>query len=243
MQPSLKTILFIALLSIAAPAAAQDATTQAAQQTAEANKNNTAYVLKPEGCDFQITLPGEPYNTRRCDPENPDNCSRIITYTKTFGLDATVNFQVSCNPADPDTFGKFSTDVMNTTLLAMLGTDKLEEMKSDVYETEHFKQAMMVGTSKIADNDRLYTAQLWIGHNSIFTVEGEVIGFAGEEADRMFAEVISSARPVDEAALKAPEKTAADKDEEKPADKDEDKDEEKAEEKAEPAPAADQKKP
>jgi hypothetical protein len=184
--------------------------------TADTNKNNTAHVLKIEGCEFEITLPGEPYNTRRCDPENPDDCSRLVSYTKTFGLDATVNFEISCNPADPATFGKFDTEVMKTTIAGMVGTDQLDEQKSDVFEGENFKQAMIVGTGKVLENDRLYTAQLWIGHKSLFTVEGEVVGSAVDGADKMFAEVISSARYIDTGAKKEPEKKA-DKKQEKPA--------------------------
>lgn len=220
MQPLLKLVLLVVLLT-AAPALAQDAAAPAAAEVT--NKNNTAHKLQPEGCEFEITLPGEPYNTRRCDPENPDNCSKIISYTKTFGLDATVNFEVSCNPVDAGTFDKFNTDVIKTTLMAMIGTDKLEEFKDDVYQTDKFKQAMLVGTGKMIDNDRLYTAQLWIGHKSIFTVEGEVIGYAGNEADKMFADVIASARYVEDA---APQKDA---DEKKDSEEDKDKGEKPAE--------------
>lgn len=203
MQQWLKAIFFTVLLTVTAAAWAQDAAKSDAP-----NKNNTEHVLRLEGCEFEITLPGEPYNSRRCDPENPEKCSRITNYTKTFGLDATVNFNITCNPAEEGMFGKYSGEVMKTTLAAMVGKDKLEEFKTDMFEGKDFKQAILIGNGKVNNQDRMYSAQLWIGQTSVFTAEGEIIGYAGDEADRMFADIVGSVRPIP---VDAPQKDGEEK--------------------------------
>lgn len=223
MQQWLKAIFFTTLLTITAAAWAQDAA-KPATDAAAPNKNNTEHVLRLEGCEFEVTLPGEPYNSRRCDPENPDKCSRITNYTKTFGLDATVNFNITCNPAEEGMFAKYSGEVMKATLTAMVGKDRLEDFKTDMFEGKDFKQAILIGNGKVNEQERMYSAQLWIGQKSVFTAEGEIIGYAGDEADKMFADIVGSVRPI-------PADAAAQKD----GDEDE---EEKAEEKTEEKPAA-----
>ena len=219
MQPWLKTLFFTILLTITAAAWAQDA-----EKTAESvapNKNNTEHVLRIDGCEFEITLPGEPYNSRRCDPENPDKCSRITNYTKTYGLDATINFNITCNPAEDGMFTKYSGEVMKTTLSAMVGKDKLEEFKTDMYEGKDFKQAILIGNGKVNNQDRMYSAQLWIGQTSVFTAEGEIIGYAGDEADKIFADIVGSVRPIPvDAAQKDTEEETKEEDAKEPAKED-----------------------
>ena len=214
MQQWLTAIFFTTLLTVTAAAWAQDAA-KSDTPAAAPNKNNTEHVLRLEGCEFQVTLPGEPYNSRRCNPEDPEKCSRITNYTKTFGLDATVNFNITCNPAEEGMFAKYSGEVMKTTLSAMVGKDKLEEFKTDMFEGTDFKQAILIGNGKVNQQDRMYSAQLWIGQKSVFTAEGEIIGYAGQEADKMFADIVGSVRPIP---VDAPQKDGEKKtEEEKPA--------------------------
>lgn len=189
------------LLAYAPLAIAQDATSQApatqeaaAPETpaAPANINNEKHLVDIEDCDFQIVLPGEPTTARRCNPDDPDECNRIITYTKVFDLDATVSFNVTCNPAEDGMYERYTGDVMKTTLEALIGKDSLTEYKTDFRETDDYKHAIIVGSGKVGDSDTIYSAQIWIGKSSVFTVEGQVIGFGGEGPDRMFAEVMAS---------------------------------------------------
>jgi hypothetical protein len=193
----LLNVIFVLALGIA-PALAQDAADKTADNTATpsagSNRNNTMQEIRIENCDFSITLPGEPGTAHRCDPENPAKCSKILTYTKVYGLDATAMFNISCNPAEDGMYERYSTDVMKSTLQAMVGKGTLTQSETDAVENDNFKHAIVVGTGKEGEQDRLYSAQLWIGHSSVFTVEGEIVGFAGDEADKMFADVMSSVK-------------------------------------------------
>ena len=198
------TAIALTAAALGAPALAQDAATAAqetpaqapAAEAAPANKNTEKHVLRLDDCEFQITFPGEPYTARRCNPENPDQCNKIYSYTKVFGtsgLDATVNYNVSCNPSDPGMYDRYSGPVMKGTLEAMVGKNNLEEFQSDYSQTDDYKRAIIVGSGKIASSDRIYSAQLWIGKKSVFTIEGEIIGYGGQDADIMFADIMASA--------------------------------------------------
>ncbi|MBU0859069.1 MAG: hypothetical protein KJ667_03950, partial [Alphaproteobacteria bacterium] len=139
----------------------------------------------------------------------------IITFTKVIDLEATYNFNVTCNPSSEENYERYSGEVMKATLDAMVGKDNLTDYKTDYAERDGTKQAIIVGTGKINDRESIYSAQLWIGKSSTFTVEGEMLGFAGDEADKTFADIIASAGPKP-AAPEAAEKEA-EKDAEKPA--------------------------
>lgn len=188
---------------LAAPAMAQDDPVTAAPA---AGRNDTPHMLALEGCDFQIEFPGEPATARRCDPEDPELCSRIITYTRVIGLDATMNFNVTCNPLEEGGFERYTGEVMKATLDAMVGSGNLEDSRTDHVDFGPYKQAIIIGSSKINDRDSIYTAQIWISKSSLFTVEAELVGFAGDELDQTFADIVASVGPNDALRAQAQDK-------------------------------------
>lgn len=153
------------------------------------------YAYAPDGCEFRMEFPGEPYNARKCSPDNPDICRDLTSFTKVFGMDATVNVNVSCNPAPPQMFEQYNADVMQATLSAMLGQSQLAEYQTAYQEFKDVaKEAVLLGMGTTGNSDRVYVAQLWIGHKSVFNVEAEVIGKQTPEADKMFAAILQSIR-------------------------------------------------
>jgi len=153
------------------------------------------YAYAPEGCEFRMEFPGEPYQSQRCNPDLPSECHDVTTYTKVFGMDATLNFHVTCNPAEEGMFDKYTGDVLQTTLEAMVGNNHLEEYQTGYQELDVAKQAVILGVGKAGGNEKVYIAQLWIGHKSAFTVEAELIGDqTTAAADDMFANILHSIR-------------------------------------------------
>ncbi len=157
----------------------------------------SGYTYSPEGCDFTVSFPQEPYTTKRCDPVEPGkNCTDMTTFTKVFGVDATLLFSVSCNKADGNMYDRYDDNVMRTTLLGMARPVNLGSSETGFAKMDKAKMAVLLGTGK-ADNgedDLMYTAQLWIGHNSVFTLEGELRGKYVPDADLLFAEILKTAR-------------------------------------------------
>lgn len=147
----------------------------------------------PEGCEFRMEFPGEPYNSRRCAADDKSICREMTSYTKVFGLDATLNINVTCNPAEEGMYERYNGDVMQATLSAMLGQNQLEDYQTGYREFDAAKEAVLLGTGTTGNNNRILVAQLWIGHKSVFSVEAEIIG-ESPEADKMFGAIVDSIR-------------------------------------------------
>jgi hypothetical protein len=146
----------------------------------------------PEGCEFGIIFPDEPYIKQRCEPENPSRCNHITTFTHVFGVDATVNFNVTCYPAHEGMMERYTGEVMETTLAAMVNDQYLETIQTDFRTLPYGKQAVALGTGRKGNSDKIFAAQLWIGKKSVYTVEGELIGDQLDIADEMFAHILAS---------------------------------------------------
>lgn len=151
------------------------------------------FAYAPEGCEFRLEFPGEPYNSRRCATDESSICREMTSYTKVFRLDATLNINVTCNPAEEKMYERYDGDVMQATLSAMLGKNQLDDYQTGYQEFDVAKEAVLLGTGPSGNNDRVLVAQLWIGHKSVFSVEAEIIG-ESPEADEMFSAILGSIR-------------------------------------------------
>lgn len=181
----------------------------------------------PEFCEFSITFPDTPYKTSRCEDGDENRCYDQMSYTQVFDLSSTVNFRVICNEVGEDVRKSYDGEVMQATLRAMTDKSVVKTFETSFREEEKYKQAGLVGEGKVGRTPTIYIAQLWIGDTSAFSVEAEIIGAAGEEADTLFSDILRSVQY-------APEKPAADdSDDEEP---EEDKDADKTEDSTEPAP-------
>lgn len=167
-----------------------------------------SFLYAPENCDFQIAFPSEPESTQLCLSEDMSKCDDVTRFTKVFGLDASINVKVSCYAADEGMLDRYTGDVMKYTLTHMLEEHDLENFEVDFREIEGAKHAIAVGTGTKGLSDRLFSAQLWISANSVMTIEGELVGVSGPEADGMFADILSSAGLKERLAEKAPEPAA-----------------------------------
>ncbi len=207
--PAFAGMTMVAMALLAAPLFAAEKPVEGpkAEKPAEAPKEKSAdkapawlatgKEFSPEGCEFTVMFPEEPYKTKRCDPVEPDkNCSEVTSFTKVFGMDATVDYHVTCIPADPSMYDKYDDNVMRTALIAMAKPANLDKSETGFGELKEAKMAVLLGSGK-TDNkkdDLIYTAQLWIGHKSVFTLEGELRGKYVAEADQMFADILKTAK-------------------------------------------------
>lgn len=150
------------------------------------------YTYSPEGCEFTITFPSEPLLGRKCNPDDARQCHEVLSFTKVFDVTATLKIDVVCNPAEPAMYERYSGDVMKTTLIAMAGRGKLDEMETGYNEHENAKMAFLLGSGKKGEQDLIYNGQLWIGKKSIFSLEADITGDYITGADEMFATILQS---------------------------------------------------
>lgn len=181
-----------------------------------------AGIYNPPNCEFQVELPSEPYTVSKCNPDKPKDCHDVTTFTKVFGMTASVDITLTCNPAEKNMYETYSAPVMLKTLEAMVDHDSVDNYEKDVSVTDDVKRAVIIGSGTSGKQKKIYTVQLWIGHKSVFTIEGSLVGDYVAEADTMFADIVKSIKTVDQA-----KKDAA-----KPAEKADDKDAKKEDKKA-----------
>lgn len=206
--------LFMAMLVLTpAPLMAQDTQTQEDNGAAPA-------VYSPDFCEFSVTFPTEPYQSRNCQEEAGNQCYDLVSYTQVFDMLSTVNFRVICNPVNDGVFEEYSPEVMEATLRAMTKNSVVKEFDSSFREEEAYKQAGLVGEGLSGRTPTIYIAQLWIGQKSALSVEAELIGEPREDADQLFSDVLRSVT-LKANAVKAEDATATEEKKEGAADKNE----------------------
>lgn len=156
-----------------------------------------SHIYSPPPCEFTAGFPEEPYITEHCDGgENADKCYNQVSYTATFGLSATVDVKVSCNPVDEGIKERYDRNIMIRTLEAM-ASETIEnqyEVNFNEDDESDFKTASIVGEITVGMSPGIYMAQMWIGEVSAMTVEAMLIGDPIEEADAMFRDILRSIR-------------------------------------------------
>ncbi len=209
---TLLIILFLPLQDVLAEETQQPtnvAEKDAVKEQEETPSDEVTY--SPDVCEFSITFPDAPYTARRCEDEEKERCYDLVSYTQVYELSSTVNFRVICNPVDENLYNDYSAQVMEATLRAMTKNSVVDEYNSDFREEEGYKQAGLAGTGRAGRAPTIYIAQLWIGKQSAFSVEAELIGNAHETADKLFSDILKTVHYSGIKKLDPPKKTTSPK--------------------------------
>ena len=160
------------------------------------------HIYSPEYCEFKVGFPTEPFITEKCDGgENADQCYEEVSYTQTFGMDATVGFRVVCNAIGDDIKDRYSQDIMIATLVEMTKKSVVNTFNTTYFQDKEnrYRLAGLVGEGKVGITPSMFIAQMWLGQNSALTIEAELIGDAFENSDALFRDVLRSVRYKDNA--------------------------------------------
>ena len=190
----------LALLVIALPAFAKDApdvteddatVTDVLEDLKNAPKD-TSSVYGPDNCDFQMTFPEEPYTAKRC-PNGIDNkCYQLTNYTMVYDMQTSVDISVSCVASPPENYERYNERVIKAALAGMVSAEQLEEYEIYTKEEDGIRVGSILGGQDYNNQPGIYNAQLWVGPNSILTVEGKLVGNEHKEADESFTKIIGS---------------------------------------------------
>ncbi len=147
----------------------------------------------PDYCEFTATFPEEPYITSRCEnPDDPNTCFNLISYTKVFEPSASLRVEIICNPSTPAMYEQFQPETMEKTVTAMTQGSVIEAFELSTRQDDEYRQTGLVGKGRKGLDDTIYLAQLWIGQSSIMSVEAELSGIQMDESDKMFADILGS---------------------------------------------------
>lgn len=159
-------------------------------ETPAKDPNDKSYRFAPDFCDFEITFPETPAIAKKCIPGN--ECYDVNSYTMVYDLQTTVDVSVTCTPSTPAAFERYNEGVMKAALAGMIETRGLQNHDTQYQEFENTKSGSLTGTGISGQSEKIYSAQLWIGKNSIFTVQAELIGEAHDKADASFRDILQS---------------------------------------------------
>lgn len=146
----------------------------------------------PDFCDFEITFPEAPIVAQKCVPDS--GCFEVHSYTMVYDLQTTVDVSVTCNPSTPDAYKQYSEGVMKAALAGMVEDKGLtsHEVRYQTLKDEQVKNAAITGAGMTGRSEKIYSGQLWIGPNSVFSVQAELIGSAHTDADKSFGDIMAS---------------------------------------------------
>ena len=187
--------LFLLLLCFTlSPAFAEDKTDKAAEEETvekeeaieEEEEENLGY-YSPEFCDFEVTFPEEPYTSQRCtrNKNGSKNCYNRTTYSMVYNLRTTLNIKVSCVPSTANKFDRFKGHVIRSALKGMARSANVQDSTINISETEETRKGVLNGSGP-------YSGQLWVGQNSILTVEATITGRPNREAKTVYNDVLRS---------------------------------------------------
>lgn len=145
----------------------------------------------PDFCDFEITFPESPMKAMKCLPDG-DQCYELYTYTMVYDLQTTVDVSVTCNPSTPANYSRYNEPVMKAALAGMISQRNLDAHSVQFIQEKNYRSGSLTGTGTTGRQDKIYSAQMWIGQNSIFTVQAELIGSSHETADKVFSNILKS---------------------------------------------------
>lgn len=196
--------IILVILAISSPSFAAD------EKTAEPAKTEEAAPAAPKPqdlpgyyttdfCDFEITFPEKPYLAQKCLPDGK-NCYNLYSYTMVYDLRTTVDVSVTCNPSTPADFKRYNEAVMKAAMTGMISERNLDSHSMNFREDKETKSAALSGTGMTGAQPKIYTSQIWIGQNSVFTVQAELIGSEHKQADTVFSEILRSAKAKEKSA-------------------------------------------
>jgi hypothetical protein len=158
-------------------------------------EETTDVTFSPDHCDFEITFPEDPFQAKRC-PQRPDGgsakCYEITNYTMVYNMKTTVDVSVTCVPSPPRNFDRYNERVIQTVLNGMTRKEEIEDPSINVTDEGGYRLGTLIGTGTYGKQGRIYNAQIWVGQNSVMTIEAKLVGPAHHEADTVYTDILKS---------------------------------------------------
>ena len=147
----------------------------------------------PENCDFEMVFPSEPYETLRCG-DDTKKCTQLTSYTMVYDVTTTVEVSATCVPSTPEQYKSFTKPVIATALKGMVKRNRVTEHEINTLEKDDVRQGSLLGATKRGKQNSIYNAQLWVGQNSVLTLEAKIIGPRHDKADTAFGDILGSVK-------------------------------------------------
>jgi hypothetical protein len=157
----------------------------------EENAPTAEGYYSPDFCDFEITFPEKSQTSRRC-PKNSRKCYELQSYTFVYNLKTTIDVTANCTPSTAENYKRYNEKVIRAALKGMVTRANIQSYDINTQEVDNTRQGSLLGTGKYGKQERIYNAQIWVGENSVMTIEAKLIGKNHVQADEAFGDILSS---------------------------------------------------
>lgn len=155
------------------------------------------FTYAPAGCDMQITFPEKPFIETKClNSGDKQDCTDVVTFKKVVPPAASTDFRVTCVPYSKEELATYTTPVVEKTLEKLLSDQGLEAYDIASREVDGVRRSTTMSVGSKDDVPYIYTAQIWIGKGSMFTLEGSMKGEKNDKVEATFADILKKTHPV-----------------------------------------------
>lgn len=149
-------------------------------------------------CDFYAEFPDQVELSRKCVPSNDNKteiCGEIIRFVKNFNNGSSIDVKLSCNKIDKETYDRFSKDEILFTLESLIrANDKIKNYGMSYSDFMVSKRAYSLASGEVGLSQMINILYLWVGENSLMSMDAKLIGKGSDEADNFFAEITKSVK-------------------------------------------------
>ena len=149
----------------------------------------------PENCGFEMIFPTAAQTTKRCTrvtETSAPKCYNLRSYVNVYDMRTTVEINVSCVPSTPEQYSRYSEQVIKAALNGMVSKMDMQEFSIDTAEENDIRKGVLIGAGTYGRQNRIYNAQLWVGQDSVLTVEAKLTGEEHPQADEHFTNILKS---------------------------------------------------
>ena len=190
------TLFFVSITFVYNAAFAQETVTNELNEIiANTALPENAERYAPPHCNFDMIFPTSAATTQRCIKtvnSGTEKCFNLRSFRRIYNNNSTLDVSVTCVPSSTTKFQRYNEPVMRTILKGMGAKANIDNQAVNIKNDNDYRQGVLQGSRRLNDSEKIYEAQLWIGQNSVLTVEGTMTGEQTPEADRTFKSIMSS---------------------------------------------------
>jgi len=151
-----------------------------------------------EFCDFYAEFPSEINITKKCIPSNDKKteiCGETVSFIKNFASGSSIDIKISCNKITKETYERFSKEEILFTFESLINSNK--DIKNYGISYSDFmvsKRAYSLASGVTGLSPLINIQYLWVGENSLMSMDAKLIGEESVEADEIFADITKSVK-------------------------------------------------
>ena len=153
-------------------------------------------IYNSDFCDFYAEFPDKIETTRKCITSNDKKSKlrgEITNFIKNFDDGSTIDVKMSCNKITEETYNRFSKEEILFTFESFIrANENIDNFGMSYSDFMASKRAYALASGKEGLSPTINILYLWVGKNSLMSLDAKLIGESTELSDNLFAEITKS---------------------------------------------------